>query len=1434
MLIVLTLFKNDGAGNFAEVEGVGLGMIGDAIPSVHLGDIDSDGDIDLFVLGYKTPGEGAMGGSYNLVFLNDGSGRFMQDRDSALAIQGDASVAYGDINGDGMLDYVLSGEGSGSYTVLEKGVRVLLGKRVPSIVESTKTSRVLTTAIFADSDGAPRNRIKGVDVALGDLDNDGNLDLVLVRYVADTSVVPVTKWRATVMRNADGDGSFVHVDGSEMPNVMSVNAIADFNADGASDLLAVRSAGPSTVEVAVYLNNGDGIFDTGTAIGAYMSAVCGSNPTAVNGYSPDADGYLAATVPPGESNCMQTCLSAGDLDGDGDVDIIDCRGYVHLNVGDGVTFTASQIAAPGGTIAHTALSAQLGDIDGDGDLDYLVTADPGLSDQPGAIDRGKEFAVYRNDGAGAFTLVESHDSFIGDCDLRNCRRPFQLGDIDGDGFLDLIGNTFLYRNDGTGSFTKWAQTDPVHAGLNVLGKKEIPDLASVALVDYDDDGDLDVVMRSGSNVNTRSTEGDFVWKNGGFGVSFSQDTSQEFTRFGHVETGLMHAADIDGDGDMDFIITTQTGIQVLVTTFCPGGGKGPSGACFNCPGFAARRVNGDRCVECPANFVAAVPGSSVCVPCPPGTDRAMGTNECIECAPGLFTQGGGVACKTCAAGSFAESIATRECALCAPGSYRRAADDATVCLVCPLGAWCGEEAAEPSACLMGHYAALEGRTEETCSGACETGYICPLGSASETETSIYPACHVGYYRSAPGADEVVSCVLCTDDSEGIDCDVPGSEVETVTVKPGYWRMFSTSPGKHIVKCFNDFACIGAAVDDTTPTNQTTSTVSAESANATRRHLQDASELPMGTYGDALCAAGHVGPYCAVCKDKHFGGADNKKCVSCSGDIAMSFVGLGLFVIALIALLVMFIRGGKQSLGMAAALTKSATSGNVAGAVEGLAKAKAKKMVNDKINKEINNEISRSEMSVAEGASAKSAVGLKSYVVVLGVRMNKFYKKFQVKLKILISLVQIVNGMGAAFSIPYPPVMSSTTNAFSFLEIDLPAMMPLDCIVPMNYFGKLILRTVLPLVVYAIMLTAANYYRKRNKPWQADSLVDGVFFIVFLIYPSTAQKLFSAFICEKLEDGSGRMRADFSITCMDTDGNTTGEFVLITAFTIVMLIVHTVGTPATYAYLMFVKFAAPLNALRQQELADFHKARLDENRHLNEDEKAALIALTDLTSTEERVDPKKVLPGYLRKLTSGFEYRTFYFEIFETVRKVLLVGVPASFPGRGGNAQLVWGLLVCFLTFGVYSLEAPFISDSDDKLQQMAQTQVFLTLVSSIGLRMTPPDETLATIVAALLFALPIIAIFMESTLADELRGGARMGKQVGAKLMGMMSKKRVAPIGGESMQEPAVIDQVEELAAGAISPESPNDRAHRYTVETPSEAPAPATDEKPAPPPTTE
>ena len=92
---------------------------------------------------------------------------------------------------------------------------------------------------------------------------------------------------------------------------------------------------------------------------------------------------------------------------------------------------------------------------------------------------------------------------------------------------------------------------------------------------------------------------------------------------------------------------------------------------------------------------------------------------------------------------------------------------------------------------------------------------------------------------------------------------------------------------------------------------------------------------------------------------------------------------------------------------------------------------------------------------------------------------------------------------------------------------------------------------------------------------------------------------------------------------------------------------------------------------------------------------------------------------MQKLTGGYEYRTFWFEIFEAVRKVLLVGVPCVFPERGGTAQLFWGLLVCFVSASFYMMAAPYIEDSDDHLAQLAQLQVYLTLTLTLQVYPNP-------------------------------------------------------------------------------------------------------------------
>lgn len=118
------------------------------------------------------------------------------------------------------------------------------------------------------------------------------------------------------------------------------------------------------------------------------------------------------------------------------------------------------------------------DYDGDGDLD-LVEVEGGAQ------------RLFRNDG-GKFTDVteQSGDLTI---DRDGVATAVVAGDIDNDGRPDLFvlryGKSSLYHNDGGGRFT------------DITAAAKIPDYKylarSVAFVDYDHDGDLDIVISGG-------------------------------------------------------------------------------------------------------------------------------------------------------------------------------------------------------------------------------------------------------------------------------------------------------------------------------------------------------------------------------------------------------------------------------------------------------------------------------------------------------------------------------------------------------------------------------------------------------------------------------------------------------------------------------------------------------------------------------------------------------------------------------------------------------------------------------------------------------------------------------------------------------------------------------------------------------------------------
>jgi hypothetical protein len=252
-------------------------------------------------------------------------------------------------------------------------------------------------------------------MALGDVDGDGDLDLVTAMYIISQ--------QATLRLN-DGAGNFSGGQTIATGNGVTRVLLEDMDGDGDLDLVTVNFVDGS---VSVRRNNGAGVFGGGsdTSVGlteTVFAAVVGDvdndgDLDLVTTYGVrlnDGSGNFGSNQQPGLK--LQGVL--GDIDNDGDLDLVG-NNSIRLNNGSG---NFGSIQQPGVT------GSLLGDVDGDGDLDIVAI---NLST--------RSTSIRLNNGAGVFSLVAQvipgAVAEIGGS-LRDL--GMALGDVDGDGDLDLF------------------------------------------------------------------------------------------------------------------------------------------------------------------------------------------------------------------------------------------------------------------------------------------------------------------------------------------------------------------------------------------------------------------------------------------------------------------------------------------------------------------------------------------------------------------------------------------------------------------------------------------------------------------------------------------------------------------------------------------------------------------------------------------------------------------------------------------------------------------------------------------------------------------------------------------------------------------------------------------------------------------------------------
>jgi hypothetical protein len=185
---------------------------------------------------------------------------------------------------------------------------------------------------------------------------------------------------------------------------------------------------------------------------------------------------------------LTASVATGDLDGDGDMDVVVANGRhwpgqnrIFYNNGNGV-FTVEQSL---GTVRSTSYAAELADLDGDGDLDIAVGNDMAPN------------ALFFNDGRGNYSRGPAFGVFYAPT------RNLTLADLNADGAVDiLITNRSraneICLNDGAGGFPRCLE----------FGSREDSTI-DVEVADIDGDGDPDLVLAN------RDAQPNYVYLNGG-------------------------------------------------------------------------------------------------------------------------------------------------------------------------------------------------------------------------------------------------------------------------------------------------------------------------------------------------------------------------------------------------------------------------------------------------------------------------------------------------------------------------------------------------------------------------------------------------------------------------------------------------------------------------------------------------------------------------------------------------------------------------------------------------------------------------------------------------------------------------------------------------------------------------------------------------------
>ena len=291
------------------------------------------------------------------------------------------------------------------------------------------------------------------------------------------------------------------------------------------------------------------------------------------------------------------------------------------------------------------------------------------------------------------------------------------------------------------------------------------------------------------------------------------------------------------------------------------------------------------------------------------------------------------------------------------------------------------------------------------------------------------------------------------------------------------------------------------------------------------------------------------------------------------------------------------------------------------------------------------------------------------IIIINVRKTK-ESQVSVLLKIMANYLQLIT-TSMSFASNFPSMLIEMLVPARRLGNSSETFLSFDCFItdyeikgpfPSNVFLKIFLAAFLPIVLLLLVTVIwliVHYTIRKWAPNLTRSIIISFISILFLLHPKLTELSLSIFRCIEIDEGISKVRIDASIDCYSSE-----HFKWIMALSVPIFIFWVVMPP--------------------------------------------LIAFVLLYKNIKKQEDNKV-KAYLLILYQGLKEKTFYWEFFNTVRKVALLFVLLL----SDSMKILFSLTLLLISARIQIYLQPYKDPENNKIELLAIVSGLVTLMSAL-------------------------------------------------------------------------------------------------------------------------